>query len=439
MRHLAFLPYLVVLAGCSMIVDGRFEPADTAVISCQGEPNGTLCVGADHCLNGECRLNTCGDGVVSTARGEQCDDGNSTGGDGCQPGSCTFSCSAVNNACPDDGNDCNGVPSCNVVTHVCMPGTAVADGSPCAMPGGGTGACSAGFCAAVGCGNGTVDAGEDCEPSLDPAGCRADCVWNCVADFQCPSDDRCNAPRGCDVSLHQCVDRPDVVCDDSMACTLDACDPSSGSCVFTSVPDVDGDGFLAAQGNCPGTGDCDDTNFAINPNAPEQPNSIDDDCDQNIDENLMLVTCGIDADGDGYTVRGTEITVSSCPNGYVPIFSSRFDCNDRNRDVSPAYPPGRYEPVPHCPDGSIARQYSIDGTPVCGDGSPGSYDYDCNDLEEPLLTVYADDVCGLITTCDGGGWTKDIPGCGRTGSFQDCYYQAFCLRSSEFDRTQYCR
>jgi hypothetical protein len=63
--------------------------------------------------------------------------------------------------------------------------------------------------------------------------------------------------------------------------------------------DDDGDGFSEC------TGDCDDTNPAIHPGAPEICNRVDDNCDGQIDE-------GSDLDGDGVSV------CDNCPDVYNP-------------------------------------------------------------------------------------------------------------------------
>ncbi len=108
---------------------------------------------------------------------------------------------------------------------------------------------------------------------------------------------------------------------------------------FTYYTDADGDGFgdpTQAIHDCnapPGTSDngddCDDSNAAINPAAPETCNGIDDDCDSSIDEDVVP-TWYFDRDLDGY---GTpEDSVSSCdaPAGYV---DNALDCDDNNNIV----------------------------------------------------------------------------------------------------------
>jgi len=118
------------------------------------------------------------------------------------------------------------------------------------------------------------------------------------------------------------------------------CDPTDGT-VFPGAPELpdgkdnDCDGYRDegtvlfdddGDGYCEGLpgrttpctdgtslGDCDDTNPATRPGAPELPDWRDNDCDRIVDEG----TEHYDDDGDGYTEDGG-------------------DCNDANRAVSPA-------------------------------------------------------------------------------------------------------
>jgi cysteine-rich repeat protein len=73
-------------------------------------------------------LVTCGNASVEP--GEECDDGNDIPGDGCEPGSCRYSCH--NDAECADGNVCNGDETCDTAeTHACRPGTNAPAGTPC--------------------------------------------------------------------------------------------------------------------------------------------------------------------------------------------------------------------------------------------------------------------------------------------------------------------
>ena len=79
------------------------------------------------------------------------------------------------------------------------------------------------------------------------------------------------------------------------------------------------------------SGDCDDTNSAINPAAEEVCNGFDDNCNGLTDEGV-LITFYADNDGDGY--GSPAITTQACepPSGYV---SDGKDCNDMNVDINP--------------------------------------------------------------------------------------------------------
>ena len=74
--------------------------------------------------------------------------------------------------------------------------------------------------------------------------------------------------------------------------------------------DGDGDGFTALLG------DCDDSDPAVNPDATEVCNGIDDNCDERVDE-------GFDGDNDGY------LDADRCPE---PVGT---DCNDADSSTHP--------------------------------------------------------------------------------------------------------
>ncbi|MCX7769406.1 MAG: MopE-related protein [Flavobacteriales bacterium] len=78
--------------------------------------------------------------------------------------------------------------------------------------------------------------------------------------------------------------------------------------------------------------DCDDTNPSIFTGATETCNGVDDDCDGNIDDGVLL-TFYEDADGDGY--GNILVFVDGCtpPPGYVV---NNIDCNDSDPAISPA-------------------------------------------------------------------------------------------------------
>lgn len=81
-------------------------------------------------------------------------------------------------------------------------------------------------------------------------------------------------------------------------------------------------------------GDCDDTDDAIYPGAPELCDGKDNDCANGIDDGLSQEIYYRDFDGDGYGDQTSTVTTceQSAPTGYVSNFT---DCNDANLDIHP--------------------------------------------------------------------------------------------------------
>lgn len=93
-----------------------------------------------------------------------------------------------------------------------------------------------------------------------------------------------------DDGIDQDCDGSDAVtaqdCNDANPYTIDTWDALTQSCEHTpQALDLDEDGYTAQQA-VGGLPDCDDTDPAINPDAPELPNGIDDNCNGQIDEGL---------------------------------------------------------------------------------------------------------------------------------------------------------
>ncbi|MGA1796143.1 MAG: C1 family peptidase [bacterium] len=101
------------------------------------------------------------------------------------------------------------------------------------------------------------------------------------------------------------------------------CSIGRDAAVFTG--DMDGDGYS------PEEGDCDDHNPAINPDAEEVCDGVDNNCNGNIDEGLTT-TYYHDGDGDGYGNLDVTIEACSAPDGYV---TNSTDCNDDNAAIYP--------------------------------------------------------------------------------------------------------
>lgn len=381
----------------------------------------------------------CGDGVVDP--GEECDDGNATAFDGCEPGTCTFTC-GEDGAC-NDGLVCNGAEVC--VDHVCTLGTPPIDGRACTQDGGADGVCRTGTCVAAGCGNSVVDMGEECDDGndIDGDGCDVDCTLSCTEDLHCADGDICNGDETCDVPTNACISGTPLDCVDGIACTDDLCNPIEGC----ENPLIDGD----MDGHAPTTlgacgDDCDDTRADVYTGAEELCDGVDNNCNTDIDE--VAPTWYIDCDADGFAAT-TDSSRTGCtepPSSATgcsgqwtntrPVDTASTDCNDVDPDVFPG-------------------QTMYFTTAISG--MPGNYDYNCDGLESRQYGC-GPSSGGCGPRCSGGYQPYDsstnpngcrwacstfcflsTPACGVSATYQSCAMLSFCLSTRPSSRTQGCR
>lgn len=265
----------------------------------------------------------------------------------------------------DDGLFCNGV-------EMCDPGAIAADGRGC-VPGDAPcpgAACDETTHTCAGCADadrdGHTDAacgGDDCDD--DNAARFPGNVEVCDLEHV---DEDCNpATLGHDRDADGAIDAAccNAQPDGSMACGDDCddtrsfvnpgareiCNGADDDCngnvdegVATMLcrdadADLFGDPADALMG-CPGLVegyvtsclDCDDSNPAVNPGAPEVCNGVDDNCNSAVDEGVEATLCR-DIDGDLY--GDPAMSVRGCPGLVLGYVMNCSDCDDANAAVRP--------------------------------------------------------------------------------------------------------
>ncbi len=199
--------------------------------------------------------------------------------------------------------------------------------------------------------------------------------------------------------------------------------------LLTFYPDNDGDTYgnsaMSAQacsapsGYIATGGDCNDGNAAINPGATETCNGVDDNCDTQIDESVLL-TFYPDNDGDTYGDSAMGSQACSAPSGYI---ATGGDCNDTNPSINPAATETCNGMDDNCDtqvdegvlltfyQDSDADTYGNLLVPIQACSAPSGYvadNTDCNDTN-PAINPAASETCnGVDDDCDG---TTD-EGCG---------------------------
>ncbi|MCA9542486.1 MAG: putative metal-binding motif-containing protein, partial [Myxococcales bacterium] len=183
--------------------------------------------------------------------------------------------------------------------------------------------------------------------------------------------------------------------------------------------DFDQDGVTEPGGDCDDTDaaihpgapevpdaadqDCDDRDPAVHPAAPEVCNGVDDDCDGQVDDEddevVGAPTWYLDSDGDGHGHGGLDV-ISACeaPRGYV---ESSDDCDDEDPD----FHPGAVED--DCTD---PNDYDCDGLVAFADDDQDGVAA-CEDCDDQAPGVYpgATEVCnGIDDDCDGAVDAADL-------------------------------
>jgi len=256
---------------------------------------------------------------------------------------------------------------------------------------------------------------NDCDGTTDEDDATDAATWYADADAD-GYGEATTTTTACDPPSGYVAD--DTDCDDGAAAVSPAatelCDGIDNDCDGTTdeddaadastwFADSDGDGYGDADsthdacdqpsGHLADSGDCDDADAAINPDAAELCNGVDDDCDGTTDEDdaADAATWYIDGDADGYGSSADTTTACSQPSGYVADSS---DCDDWDAATHPG------------------------GTELC-DGVDNDCDGDIDEGATDALTFYADsdgdgfgDAASSTTACTTpSGYVTDSSDC----------------------------
>ncbi|MFK7986787.1 MAG: DUF4215 domain-containing protein [Sandaracinaceae bacterium] len=382
--------------GCD---DGANATGDGCDASCQIE-DGDACnamapgaLGAAGCQSGICDTTsgapgvcepalTCGNGALEA--GEACDDGNTSGGDGCS------------SACRiETGEPCGGGGAASCASGVCD------------TTGGAPGVCEA----AGACGNAVLDAGEGCDDGGTEAGdgCNAVCqVENGVAcndiapgatgAASCASglcDVSGGAPGVCEATLvcgNNSLEAGEG-CDDGGVAPLDGCD---ANCQIESGNTCNADGSGATGTASCASGICD-----VTAGAPGQCEAAGT-CGNAVLEAGEGCDDGANADGDGCSATCAIETGTPCnvdPAGAV----GEGSCASGICDVTGGAP-GVCEAALACGNGVLeAGEGCDDGGTAAGDGCDASCAIETGTACNAVVTGDTGDASCASGICDVTG------------------------------------
>ncbi len=278
---------------------------------------------------------------------------------------------------------------------------------------------------------------NDCDGSIDegatsPSTFYADDDGDGFGDASDTVED-CGAPSGYVSDATDCDDtdpfiNPDAeeVCD-GVDNDCDGTTDVGASDVSTFYADDDGDGFGDAadstqdcsvpSGHVSDATDCDDTDAAVNPDAEEVCDGIDNDCDGTVDVGASDAgTFYDDDDGDGYGDASESTTDCTRPSGTV---TDNTDCDDTDADAWPGADEVPYDGIDQDCDGDDLTD--VDGDGFEGEDAGGT---DCDDTDSGTHPGAAEVADGVDQDCDGtvdeGTDQYDDDGDGYTEDGGDC-------------------
>jgi len=277
---------------------------------------------------------------------------------------------------------------------------------------------------------------DDCDGDTDEDASVDASTWYADVDLD-GYGDPLSTSSACGLPSGYVADDSD--CDDSSASTHPSadeyCDGVDTDCDGTTdedaaldastwYADADTDGYgdtsstadacVQPSGYVADATDCDDADTSVNPGAAETCNSVDDDCDTDVDESdaVDAATWYADADGDGHGTPDTSTVSCSEPSGYV---EDSDDCDDGAAGVYTGAEEAVADGIDQdCNDGDTCYQDS-DGDSYGSTTTMASADLDCSDSGEASTGGDLDDsdgstfpgateviADGIDQDCDGG-------------------------------------
>ncbi len=215
---------------------------------------------------------------------------------------------------------------------------------------------------------------DDADPAIHPDADESDCTdpvdYNCdgsvgyvdadadgwAACEDCDDSDLGDNPAATEIAGNG----DDEDCDGAEICFVDADDDAYVVSGAATVASADSDCLDAGEGTDaePAT-DCLDTDASAYPGAPETCDTVDDDCDGEIDEEATdRATWYADADTDTYGDAATSTLACTQPSGFV---ADATDCLDTDASAYPGAPETCDDVDDDC-DGTIDDEAVDQGT-----------------------------------------------------------------------------